>query len=167
MHLPRLPASCVLSQPAAFELFGGAGFVVALLWAIAPREAAAAAAEAEAGAAARYQAALQCDVRAAEVECELVVESDEEAKAGLADVPWGPIARSRPVWALAASHMSNNFFMYFGLSWLPTRSARGWSTTSRALRRVTCSPSRRPSPSPSSGCALSRRRAPGGRRGTC
>ena len=53
MHLPRLPASCVLSQPAAFELFGGAGFVVALLWAIAPREAAAAAAEAEAGAAAR------------------------------------------------------------------------------------------------------------------
>ena len=39
---------------------------------------------------------------------------------GLSSVPWRRIATSRPVWALAASHMSANFFLYFGLSWLPT-----------------------------------------------
>ena len=37
-----------------------------------------------------------------------------------AEVPWRELASSRPVWAMAAAHMSSNFFMYFGLSWLPT-----------------------------------------------
>jgi len=115
--------------PSTFQLYGAAGAVLAIAWALIgkdkPRQH-------------LWQQQIEdgnsVESPAAEVPCAAgaVValretrggpeKAEEEAGVKEADevVPWEQILASRPVWALAASHSSVNFFMYFGLSWLPT-----------------------------------------------
>ena len=89
--------------PFAFLAYGGAGLLVALIWAAFGADA---------------PTALDADTPKGN---QLTGPSiNEEAVDWRADVPWRDIASSRPVWALAAAHCSSNFFVYFGLSWLPT-----------------------------------------------
>lgn len=85
--------------PSAFELYGGVGLALALCWGIWGADA---------------PAGTPRDATGASLA------PADASRPTAADVPWREIATSRPVWALAAAHSSTNFFMYFGLSWLPT-----------------------------------------------
>ena len=94
--------------PFVFEAYGGAGVLLAAAWAAW-------------GASTPATDTQQCVV----VDGGVVVEACGgegvlEAPASTGEVPWRAIAASPPVWALAAAHSASNFFMYFGLSWLPT-----------------------------------------------
>ncbi|EOD18482.1 hypothetical protein EMIHUDRAFT_61619 [Emiliania huxleyi CCMP1516] len=88
--------------PFVFEAFGAAGLSIAVLWAVlgadAPRELDSRIGDAGAGGG----------------------DSAGGGDGGMGEVPWRALASSRPVWAMTAAHCSSNFFMYFGLSWLPT-----------------------------------------------
>jgi ACS family sodium-dependent inorganic phosphate cotransporter len=105
--------------PYVFELFGAAGGALALVWALLgadePQRAAAAAAAAAEAEAAEGTGGIGTLVAAASPPA-----SAAASRAEPSPVPWDQIRVSRPVWALAAAHSSVNFFMYFGLSWLPT-----------------------------------------------
>ena len=98
--------------PATFITYGGAGLILAGLWAVG-------------GADAPTTSVAVAAPKGVEVAPPVLDGDDGEADeatgaAWLSDVPWRELAASRPVWAMTAAHMSSNFFMYFGLSWLPT-----------------------------------------------
>ena len=97
-----------------FVAFGACGVVLAALWAVLgasePPVALAAAAPIAATttvAATTAAAAVPAPALAAPAPAAAA------KKPKLSDVPWGEVARSRPVWALTVSHASHNFFMYF------------------------------------------------------
>ena len=105
--------------PFAFELFGGAGFAIALLWAVLgadqpkiplPGPSPSGVVEL------RTEETASQPERAVDVLEGEVMPGSAAGPAMLTEVPWGDIRASRPVWALAAAHCSANFFMYFGLS---------------------------------------------------
>ena len=103
----------------AFQLFGGAGLAIALLWGAlgadsprTPLPCTAVSSGASSGASSVASGGAS-SVASGE-------SSNADDELASSKVPWGEIFGSRPVWALAAAHCSTNFFMYFGLSWLPT-----------------------------------------------
>ena len=85
--------------PFVFEAFGALGLLLAIVWSILGADA---------------------PTRAGTATTTKPAAAASSSSSSLADVPWREISASKPVWALAAAHMSTNFFMYFGLSWLPT-----------------------------------------------
>ena len=101
--------------PSAFVAFGGAGLVIAALWAVGG-------ANDPSDRSALDRLLLSRSSQAADgAEVPSIAAAASRVDgAAAADVPWRRIAASRPVWALAAAHMSSNFFSYFALSWLPT-----------------------------------------------
>ena len=109
--------------PFAFELFGGAGFVIALLWAVLgadspkiPLPGTAPTAEVQPPQLDGSTSQEGKAVLAAEGKGREAADASTPDPAAMTGVPWAEIRASRPVWALAAAHMSTNFFMYFGLS---------------------------------------------------
>lgn len=101
--------------PYVFELFGAAGGALALLWALLGADEPQGAATAAAAAAAAGTGGIGRRVAGASPPASVAASPAEPSP-----IPWDQIRVSRPVWALAAAHSSVNFFMYFGLSWLPT-----------------------------------------------
>lgn len=83
-----------------FVAFGGAGALLAALWA-------------QRGASAPSALTPLATQPSADPQAPHTIEAPRA-------IPWAELAASRPVWALTASHAAHNFFMYFGLAWLPT-----------------------------------------------
>lgn len=115
--------------PFVFEAYGAAGLVLAAAWA-------AFGASSPSGGGVE-----QCVV----VDTGVVVDScDGSGVVGAANsedsVPWRAIASSPPVWALAAAHSASNFFMYFGLSWLPSYYALTFGLSTEAASAASLTP---------------------------
>ena len=81
--------------PFVFEAFGALGLLLAIVWSILGADA---------------------PTRAGTATTTKPAAAASSSSSSLTDVPWREISASKPVWALAAAHMSTNFFMYFGLS---------------------------------------------------
>eukprot|EP00316_Scyphosphaera_apsteinii_P012148 CAMPEP_0119336454 /NCGR_PEP_ID=MMETSP1333-20130426/91882_1 /TAXON_ID=418940 /ORGANISM="Scyphosphaera apsteinii, Strain RCC1455" /LENGTH=419 /DNA_ID=CAMNT_0007347263 /DNA_START=308 /DNA_END=1567 /DNA_ORIENTATION=- len=104
--------------PFVFEAYGAAGAGIALLWAIwgasEPKATTLPASATAVGTQVLKDAPITTSAATIAV-------TAKAAEADMwADMPWQAIAASPRVWALTTAHMSSNFFMYFGLSWLPT-----------------------------------------------
>lgn len=107
----------------AFVAFGGAGLVLAALWAAFGAAEPAAplppdhSGQGGAGGGAGLDAGTPNSAGCIEEACP----APEGAimLGGSGRVPWAAIASSRPVWALTAAHVASNFFLYFALTWLP------------------------------------------------
>jgi ACS family sodium-dependent inorganic phosphate cotransporter len=108
------PLVANLGWPTAFEIFGAAGLMVAVFWAVLG---AGSPAELPGYPSGKEPQALVSRGRAG---MDTAGKQGLEGRAALDNVPWAEMASSRPVWALCASHASSNFFLYFALSWLPT-----------------------------------------------
>ena len=114
--------------PFVFICYGGIGGALALLWSV-------------------YGADAPADPTAgtiAPAAAQSASASSSGFNARLQEVPWADVVRSRPVWALAAAHSSNNFFMYFGLSWLPTYFSYQAHAAPAAIPCAADSPARHP-----------------------